>query len=32
MKSFTMDKTLEHEWDAYVTEFFKTHGIEAESV
>ena len=28
MKSFVMDKSLEKEWDGYVKEFFKGHGIE----
>lgn len=27
-KSFTLDKTLEKAWDAYVQQFFEEHGIE----
>ena len=30
MTTFTMDKTLEHEWDAKVKEFFKTNKITIE--
>lgn len=30
MRTFTLDKTVEHEWDTYVEKFFAKSGIERE--
>lgn len=30
MKTFTLDKSLEKEWDQHAEDFFKSHGVELE--